>query len=491
MKRATSFLLVVAALAMLAYRLAHLDQAPFARDEPQFLAAAREQLRTGQWLSANPLFGNLGMRYGAASFWFYGVVQLLFGDTPRTALWAMGLVLTLAYLGLAAGLTRLLDEDAAFFAVLLAWIASSPYLFHWSRMAWDLTSLAAVFLAVALLCASRELRAGRAAALGLFLGLALSTHPSVLPFVVAVMLVLLFEWRSRRLGAGAAASLAASFVLVCLPYAWYLLRARRVQRALKLPLSLADLGDLVLMAPRIATTWELERFYDEDWHRFRNALGQAVATLDALAVVSLVACLAGVLFGLRVAVASPDAHRRRLARIALLTWGGTVALLAALGLGLHVHYQFSAAWVPAFGVACALHALRESRPRAGLLALACVGGLALAQFTLIVRWQDYLRAHGGTRTPAYGTALGVQEQAMREACSSPASVLVIENQTTMYNFPFEYLATTEGACRGKQVIVCGGLPERNAPACPPPAVGVSRLYLQYTGNFGGALRVVR
>ena len=48
--------IVAAALALAGYRFAHLDLAAFARDEPQFLAAARAQLASGHWLSANPLY---------------------------------------------------------------------------------------------------------------------------------------------------------------------------------------------------------------------------------------------------------------------------------------------------------------------------------------------------------------------------------------------------------------------------------------------------
>lgn len=479
------------ALAMLGYRLTGLDAAPFARDEPQFLAAAREQLRSGHWLSANPLFGNLGMRYGAASFWFYGVVQMFFGDAPRTSLLAMSLVLTVASFALAAALTRLLGEGAFFFAVLLGWIASSPYLFHWSRMAWDLTSLAAVLGAVALLCAVREIRLRPAMALGLLLGLAASTHPSVAPFVFATAVVLCFEWHAGRLSTSTLATLAGSFVLVCLPYASYLMRARILPRAPRVPLTLADLADLALMAPRIASTWRLEGFYDEDWLHFRAGLGRGVAALDALALISLLATLAGTIIGLRMALSSPDAHRRRLARIAVLTWCGSVVMLFALGLDRHVHYHFAAVWVPAFAVACGLHELRRSRPRTGAIALACLALVALAQFAVIVRWQAYLRAHGGTRTPAYGTTLVAQEHAMRDVCRTPASAIVLENRTGMFGFPFHYLATTEEACRGKRVTVCGGLPQHKPPPCPALTPGAVRLRLHYSGNLGGALRVVR
>ena len=81
---------------MLGYRLVHIDNAAFARDEPQFLTAAREQLRTGHWLSASPLYGNMGLRYGPAAFWFSGAVHFLFGDDSRVASVAVGLLVTVA-----------------------------------------------------------------------------------------------------------------------------------------------------------------------------------------------------------------------------------------------------------------------------------------------------------------------------------------------------------------------------------------------------------
>src|SRR5260221_9032455 len=90
MTRVFRIVLVLTALGMLAYRFRHVDLAPFARDEPQFLRAAGEQLHTGHWLSANPLYGNLGLRYGPAAFWFYGVLQAVGGPEPRLATPAIG-----------------------------------------------------------------------------------------------------------------------------------------------------------------------------------------------------------------------------------------------------------------------------------------------------------------------------------------------------------------------------------------------------------------
>ena len=219
---------------MLAYRFVHIDLAAFARDEPQFLAAAREQVRTGHWLAANPLFGNLGARYGPTAFWFYGIVQRFFGDDPRTAIVAMGLVVTRA-----PGLRRGADPRSSTRGRLLRrprrldGVVALPV--HWSRLAWDLTSLAGVFAAAALLVPQPGgfLPARASAALGVVLGLGLSRrircwHRSPSPSS---------SWSpgscARRPGAcwRSLGAMSAAGVAVLLPYLLYLLRARVLSRA--------------------------------------------------------------------------------------------------------------------------------------------------------------------------------------------------------------------------------------------------------------------
>ena len=123
------------------------------------------------------------------------------------------------------------------------------------------------------------------------------------------------------------------------------------------------------------------------------------------------------------------------------------------------------------------------------MALAVLAAVAVAQFAVIVLWMGYIRARGGTRAPAYGTALGLQVEAMRAACAVPEPVVVLENETNMFRFPFEYLATTEEACRGKRVVVCATAPAPLAHPCPPPAPDARRVRLVYAGAVGGAVRV--
>jgi 4-amino-4-deoxy-L-arabinose transferase-like glycosyltransferase len=484
MKRAASTFLVAAAVAMLGYRFLHLERARFARDEPQFLAAAREQLRTGHWVSANPLYGNLGLRYGPTAFWFYGVVQRLFGDQPETAIVAMCLLVTLSHLAFALALTRLFEQGAVFFAALVAWMASSPYYFYWSRMAWDLTSHAGVFLAAALLCTYRELSPGRALALGLVLGLALSTHPMVAPMVVAVVITTAWELRSRGHGRGPLALMAASMAAVNVPYLLFLGRTPVVGRAPRQALSLEDLGLLLVQAPRTMTTWRFEGAWDD----FRTRLGTAAVAIDIVSELSLVAAAAGMAAGVALALRSPDERRRRLASTAILAWGGTVLMLGLLGLDLHIHYHFAAAWVPVFGMAAGLAWLRRKDPRWSTAALVALAAIALVQFAIVVRWMDYVREREGTRE-TYGTILGAQRDAMRAVCAVPERHIVLRNETAMYRFPFEYLATSEPACRDKVVLVCAVKEGPFKIPCPPAAAGSRLARLRYARDRGGALRV--
>lgn len=488
MRRLAAPLLVAAALGFFAFRFVDVDSASFTRDEPQFLGAAREQPGTGHWLQANPLFGNLGRRYGPVAFWFYGAVAAAFGDDPRVAIRAMGGVLTAAQVALAWGVTRALRERAAFFAVLAAWLASSPYLFFWSRLAWDLTSLAGACAAVALLALPGALRPGRAALAGLALGVGVGTHPMIVPLVLAAGIAVAWELRAtpRRLLVTLGA-MSAGCLAVLLPYLLHLARARVLSRAPFRDYSPPGVAALALEAPMIATAWHLERYFDGSWAAFLGWSGTGV--LASVSGALAVALAAAAVVGLACALRSPADGERRLARIGLLVWPGVVAMLAVLGLEGHAHYQFAAAWVPFFGVAALAAALRRRHRRLGAAALGLLGAVALAQFALIVQWTRFVRLHEGTRGPTYGTSVAAQIAAMRDACAVSEPRIVVRNQTVQYRYPFEYLARTEPACAGRTVVVCAAEPGPLARPCPPDEAGTRVRWLRYAHATGGALRV--
>lgn len=486
--RALAGLLLAAAAAVFALRFAGLGLASFTRDEPQFLAAAREQPRTGTWLQANPLFGNLGRRYGPVAFWFYGAVAAVLGDGPRTAIAAMGALLTASQAAFAWAATRALGGRAVFLAAFGAWVASSPYLFFWSRMAWDLTSLAGGFAAVALVARPGAITPGRAALTGAALGVAVGTHPMMAPLALAVAAALAWEsLREPRRLAASLVSLAGGATLVLLPYLAYLLRARVVSRAPWRGYAPGGAAALALEAPMIATPWRIERYFDGSWDAFLAWSGTGPLALAAPALAAAVAVAAAV--GLACALRGPSDAERRLARVGLLAWPGSVLVIATLGLDAHVHYQFPAAWVPFFGVAALAAAAGRANPRRGAVALAVLGTVALAQAAFLVQWMRFVRAEDGTRGPTYGTVVAAQVEAVRAACALPGPRLALRNETAQFRYPFEYHARTLAECAGKDVIVCAEQPGPFARACPAEDAGTRLVRIRYANDTGGALRV--
>jgi hypothetical protein len=176
-------------------------------------------------------------------------------------------------------------------------------------------------------------------------------------------------------------------------------------------------------------------------------------------------------------------------RVALIAWIGNVLLLAAVALERHPHYNFSSAWVPVFGVASAIAWLRRHRPRAATAALALLAAVAVGQFAVIVAWMGFIRASGGTRSPGYGTPIGIQRGAMRVACATAEPTIVLKNETEMFPFPFEYHAATLPECRSKTVLVCADEPRPLTKPCPPPAAGARVVRLRYAEATGGRLVV--
>jgi hypothetical protein len=176
-------------------------------------------------------------------------------------------------------------------------------------------------------------------------------------------------------------------------------------------------------------------------------------------------------------------------RVALIAWIGNVLLLAAVGLERHPHYNFASAWVPVFGVASAIAWLRRHQPRAAAAALAVLAVVAVAQFAVVVEWMGFIRVSGGTRSPGYGTPIGIQMDAMRAACAGLEPTIVLKNETEMFPFPFEYHAATLPECRGKTVLVCADDPRPFTKPCPAPAAGSGVRRLRYAEVTGGRLEV--
>jgi hypothetical protein len=471
--------LALVALAMVFYRLANFDLVSFILDEPHFLTAARDQVLTGHWVSASPIQGTQGTTYGPTVMWFYGAVHWLFGSAPQTSILAMCLLVTLSHLALALGVTRLFREDALFLAAVLALIAASPYQFFWSRLAWDQMVNVGASFTVALLCLPGPLGWGRRVALGLVLGLAISSHLMVLPLVALTCLVLAFEqrWRAKAVVATLGPVLACA-LLVNLPYLSFLRAHPPSPPPASGTFSWSLMGEHLLQPARVASTWQLGYFFDHAWPDFLEWVGSAGRWMLEHAGWSVAVLIALSGMGLLLNLLSTHIEQRRVAWLAVLCWLGYAAFYTLRELNREPHYQFPTWWLVAVGVAGALHVLRERIPRWGSVATGAVLLVACSQFAVNVAWMRYIRERGGTQGIHYSVPLSAQQTVMRRLCEEAQGTVVLENRTALFPPSLGYVAQTTPACQNVSLGLCAGWD------CPP---GVPLRRLRYAGPVGGAV----
>jgi len=430
-------LAIVAALLLLAYRLCHLDLAPFILDEPIFLRAAASEVASGQWLSASPIRGTQGVTYGATVFWFYALVQTVFGAQPHASLLAMCLMVTVAHLALALALWDYFGRGRSLLGALIAWIAASPFQFFWARLAWDQSVDIAAAWTIVLLTRRTPFIATRAVALGLVLGLGVSSHLMVAPLFALTFVFL--AWHLKRIAP--VALTAATALLVNLPYLHFLLGEPRIPGPHH-AFDLRWLGDYLIQPLRVSSLFKIDYFFDAQWSEFlggHTVLMNAAIALSMLTLGGLT--LLGLAFGLR------DPRTRLLATFALALWLGTAAFHLVLGLDRQPHYAFASYWVIGFALAAALSGLGDRARVVAGTALALVFSL---HAIFIVHWMSFVQAHRGTAGIHYGATVGAQTQLVREACAQGDT---IRNTIAPFDISIEYIAAHDPSCVGKTVTV--------------------------------------
>jgi hypothetical protein len=468
--------LVGLAVAMLLARLLRLDLAPFVLDEPQFLAAAREQLHSGHWLSASPLVGNNAVHYGAAFVWFLSGVQAIAGPRPLAAIAAICVLSIVAHLFLASAITRLFVGGRLLFALLLGLLAASPYQFVWSRMAWDQPFLGAwVAIAVACLATRGPLRNERALLLGAALGLALSTHLMAAPLALAAFGVLGFDalrFRARGVRPLVIAAIACGVIFA--PYALYYLH----QHPAPTPLTgvHSSFNDFALGTIRVSTANGFEYYFDDNWSDFLSWLG-APSAVSALSSIGFWLVLAITALGLGFELVRGGPEERRLVVPAIFLWPGYALLYASRHLDAHPHYQTVTYWVVLVGIAGALRFFRSRRPLA-IATGAVLALLVLVQAGFIAAAMRYLDVRGGTTGKHYSIPVREQARWLEQACTLPGRLLWISDEVLIFPQSLEYLASIEPRCEGKRLLFCypGGCPKNGSVAI-----------LRYAHFPGGAL----
>jgi 4-amino-4-deoxy-L-arabinose transferase-like glycosyltransferase len=478
--RVAKVILVVAAFLMIGYRFLNLGLSPFILDEPQILRASYEQLQTGEWRSGSPLLGTQGLPYGPSAFWFYGLVQSFFGLDPAVSILAMCLLLSLSHVLLAGALARAFDGGWILFATLLAWVASSPYLFFWSRLAWDQLVIVCSTVAIALITRPRFGWA-KATALGLALGIGLSAHLMILPLmaVVLVGLIIAKGWTptAKRLTLLAASVLA--FIAVNIPYGLFLLNNPTQSGPFPHP-SMASLYNQLLAPARISTLWGIDYLFEGAWEDFLAFAG-AAKPLFSQPFPTLAFAIAISVPGIIVATKSSAQHQKLIGILCLLAWLGYALAYGFFGIYPHAHYQFPTWWIISAGLAATLWWLWAQNRRLAIWIGAAVWIVALLQFYFVVSWVHYIRTRQGTQGVNYSVALDTQKRVIERACSAPEPEVSIEDYTLLFPASLEYLTLATEQCEHKRVRICEPL------ECAPTGPRHRLFRLTYSSAVGGAV----
>jgi hypothetical protein len=478
-------LLVAVALGLLGLRLGDRDTVPYILDEAQFQDVARASVQSGTWPVISPVIASLGIPYGPGPVWFYTAVHHLVGPRPERSAMASTLFLSLTQLALAAMLARALGGGWLLFATLTALLATSPFLFFWSRLAWDVLA-GYTAAAVALAATNRIISPGRGLLIGALLALALASHPMTVPLILAVLAVLSWEVLRRRSGVLGLLAVAAALVLVNVPY--FLGILHETHRAAlpggptlgeRLQAAPARLFQQLLEPARVLTTTGVDYFFDASWPAFRASLGSPGALLGLGPPLALCLALLGAA-GLLWAARFSGVGGRRVARIALLAWVGLAIMLSCLGLVVQPHYQLAAWWLIPAGVGALAVALLPRHPRTARSVLGLVWLLALANAGFDRAWIGWVRQHGGTIGIHYSVPMSAQREFLREACSTERPNVALANRTALFPQSLLSLAQTEPACSGKRVGICPG-------SCPTLDAQWRLVSLRYAAPPGGRL----
>ena len=481
--------LIGLSVAALAWRFIDLDLAPFFGDEPHFLDAARRQVTSGKVLTRSTLIGTSGYYYGAAVFWFYGLLQLFAGASAKIALAAMAATVTVAQGFFAASVARTLIPSLTWRGLLRGegrWllgatvllIASSPYQHFWSRLAWDQLTLAVAFVVAGLLAGFPEGSRLRALAIGCLLGFGLSSHPMLVPFaLIAGVATSLGAERpiKGRAVLYRATAMGAAAGLVLMPWLRDFWRQQGQTSTFNHAANVTL--DHALEVFRAPGTAGIEYFFDREWSVFL-ASQHAPLAWSALAPITQILW---VLLGLGGLLAGLRGKHRRVAVIGLLTLVAYPLFYGWRGIPIQPHYQFPTTWAPVLGAALLL-----ASPNRALRGLAFAAVLLIStwQIDFVAGWRAWIAERVGTRGVHYAVPLGEQTRVVTAICQHSTEPVVVSLDLVALPGSFEYLNSINPACTQRQVRWCGA-----GRACAEPGPNELVARVGYAGSEGARLAV--
>lgn len=445
LKNESFWLLLFSSLLALT-RFLNLGAAPFVADEPTFQLMLDEHFKNGT-LPMHALIGSKGVPYGPTVLWTYGLIRL-FTDHVQVILFFDVLLsvsaLFLVYVALKKATTQ---KQAAWTTALLS---CSPYLFFYSRIAWDVTLLV-FFTALIFYClASLEKGVSLAiwALLGLACALALNTHLMMLPILFATAVCLLSLTKNseqpRQYLKGLGIALAV-FLVVSIPYFSVLLKTNFAAPT----------------APLYATSF-LEQLFGVTEGLFRYLSPQGMdyfltAPMPSyvfLGFISKALALVAVVWFLvrRIKLPSPQSI---VFLFSILSFFLLILYLHILKIAfVHPHYFLPAWWVGALFLANFLTTV----PKPFSLALKGTVGLLIAMNAFFTAQTfSSIYKNGGTRGIYYGSSLRQTQEALESICTQmqtrhlQTAAADFSNITGVLEPSVAYLREHLKACRGLQV----------------------------------------
>lgn len=409
-------LLAFVALCLLLFRFWHLERAPFLNDEPRLLLQVEESYALGRWPSIGPV-GSQPIPYGPVPHWFYQIVRSLSVD-PLSPHLAHGLLFLAAQLAIFLAAWFALGRLAAICFLALA--ASSPWLFVYSQMPWEVLLLAtgSALAALSVFYFERSQKAGGACVAGVLwglgIGISLGTHlmAVTLLFATAFLLAVVFVTRPERrrsvLLFGLAGFIASTVVLA--PYLISLFQLENLSSTTKTERwgNTKHLWWSLVKSPMYLSPWQMKYFVMPQEQEFYRHLGFIMNKIYYMDVTGWVAKFfvwgAGGLVLFRWLKGRP-VHL-------LLAFGACgmvfhVLQLQYMNIATYPHYFLPFWWAPFL----LLSAFTERK-----VVLALVVAVVTVNVLFLYQFQDFLKANAGTQGDYYGSFVSDQENVFRSIC---------------------------------------------------------------------------
>ena len=444
---------------LLALRFFHLGNAPFVLDEPKFQMIIDEHLKAGTF-PTHALAGAMNFPYGPMALWMYFIPRMI-SDHPVAVIAFQGLCVSLGIILLGLAIRRAHGGVAASWTFLLA--ASSPYLFFYSRHAWDNT-FQILFSALGIYGVSR-LKSRPvlwAAVVSIGCGSLINTHLMSLPTVIALGLasVITAKRAGEKRWALFSISLLLPALVICFPYFRFLVlehgsSPHRDRIAMSFLDSIASLAVHLLQTFSYLSQWGFKYFADGSLAVLAAANSAPVALFARVEPWAWI--LRGVgIFSLGYSIRDLKRTRNPVVFVSVVSTLGLLFLIEFERLGFsppqfftHPHYFMGVWFVPFFFTGTAISNTRGLWAKliraAAVLTVASNFAFVLAADRLVTRF-------GGTRGIHYSASVTNLEQVTNELCRTlNASVLggsVIDIQTTsLFPEPLVYFTRHLELCR--------------------------------------------